>query len=265
MHEPIWPPSIEAINDLPEAEKQAIYLELVPDWVYDRYGVARDTLSVAGQRVVHIRCPAGARGMELTVYHQPGAVDPLLYLNMADNNQNQLLVLLLVVNDPDSPRFDTDRLPDGTPTKLGTVARNLAEEIRAMEYGLAPGQIRSGLRVFRNGVARFEAFVARMGHQMFFIEPLAYHNAISFERYGFSYTYGRRAMEQLHAEFQPGGELHARLDGSTPFRHTQAAQSVRGRSWAIHDGLMGKRFDGFQMYKRLHIEAGIQTFPGSVW
>jgi hypothetical protein len=68
-----WPPSIEAINDLPDAEKDAIYRELLPDWIFERYGIARDTLTVDGQRVVHFRCPAGARGMELTIYHAPGA------------------------------------------------------------------------------------------------------------------------------------------------------------------------------------------------
>ncbi len=265
MINPGWPPSIEGINDLPEAQKQAIYLELVPDWVYERYGVSRDTLSVEGKRVVNIRCPAGARGMEITVLHHPQAQDPLMYLNMADNSLGQLLVLLLVVNDPHAPRFDVDRLPDGTSTEFGTRGRNIPEEVRALEFGLAPGQIRPGLRVFRSGVPRFESFVSRMGHQMFFIEPLAYHNAVSFERYGFSYTYGRTAMEKIHAAFQPGGEYHARLDGSTPFRQPEAANSVRGRAWAIHDGIMGKRFDGFQMYKRIGIEAGIQTFPGSVW
>lgn len=261
----LWPPSIEAINDLSDAEKTAIYLTLVPDWLFARFGIDPHGLTVDGERVVTIRSPRGTRGMELTVLHQAGARDPLMYLNMADTRSHQLAVLLLVVNDPDAPRFDTDRLPDGTLTEFGTRTRNLAEEVRAMEFGLAPGQIRAGLRAFGKEVPRFERFVARMGHPLFFIEPLAYHNAITFERYGFAYTHGRTAMEAIHAAFQPGGAYHARLDGSTPFRAPDAWLAVRRRSWALQDGIMGKPFDGFQMYKQVGKHAGVNTFPGSVW
>ena len=261
MLESPWPNTIAAINDLPSAQKTAIYGELVPEWVQTRFGVDPQTLSTDGQSLCKLRCPAGARGMEITIWPALDAPDPLLYLNMADNDFNQLVVLLLVVNDPAGPRFDVDRPPDGA----GVQARNLIEEERAMRYGLAPGQIRPGLRVFRSGVARFESFVDRMGHDVFFIEPLAYHNAITFERYGFAYTQGRKLMEQIHSEFQPGGTLHARLDGHSPFRDSGAWELVRGRSWAIHDGILGRPFDGFQMYKQIGKQAGIDTFPGSRW
>ncbi len=265
MSDSRWPPSIEAINALDDAAKMSIYRTLIPDWVYERFGVTRDTLSVDGHPVVEMRCPAGSRGLEITIRHQAGARDPLVYLNMADTSNNQLVVLLLVVNDPAGPRFDIDVLPDGTLTSLGTTQRNHSEEQRALAYGLAPGQICPGLRVFRQSVPIFEQFVARMGHDLFFIEPMAYHNAISFERYGFAYTRGRAAMERLHLDFMPGRILHTRLDDSTPFRSRNAWESVRGRSWAIQDGITGEPFNGFQMYKRIGQNAGVNTFPGSRW
>jgi hypothetical protein len=261
----IWPSTLREINDLPEPQKLGIYRTLVPEWVFARFGVDRQTLTVDGKPAVEVRCPPGSRAMELTVKHRYDAQDPLLYLHMADSLSNQLLVLLLVVNDPDAPRFNVDVDEQGRPTHLGTTSRNIPEEIRAMEYGLAPGQVRPGMRVFRSGVPVFEAFVRNMGHALFFIEPLAYHNAISFERYGFAYTIGRKAMEDIHAGFQPGGPLHARLDGSTPFRPPAAWKSIRGRSWAIHDGILGKPFTGFQMYKRIGHKAGVNTFPDAVW
>ncbi len=261
----IWPTTLREINDLPEATKFAIYGTLIPEWSYVRFGIDRDTLTVDGKKVVELRCAPGSRSLELTVKHRYDAQDPLLYLHMADTLSNQLMVLLLVVNNPDAPRFDVDVDEHGKPTHLGTASRNIPEEIRAMEYGLAPGQVRPGMRVFRSGVPVFEAFVRNMGHDLFFIEPLAYHNAVSFERYGFAYTTGRKAMEDIQARFQPGGDLHTKLDGSTPFRPPDAWKTIRGRSWAIHDGVLGKPFAGFQMYKRIGHDAGVKTFPDAAW
>jgi hypothetical protein len=261
----MWPRSVRGINNLPGPDKYAIYRTLLTDWVFRRFEIDPATLMQHGQPVVNINCPPNTRAMEMSVRHQPQAQDPAMYVNMVDTFNNQLMVLLVVISDPEAPRFSVDRDANGQPTKLGTQGRNIPAEIAAMNAGLAPGQIRHGLRAFRNGVPVFEQFVKRMGHDMFLIEPLAYHNAITFERYGFYYLYGRKEMERIHLEFQPGGELHNRLDGSTPFRHPDAWETVRGRSWAIHDGILGHPFTGFQMYRRVGIEAGISTFANAVW
>ncbi len=261
----IWPHSIRSINDLPEAQKHAIYRTLIPDWVYPRFGINPENWTIDGKQAIKLRCPANSRAMELAIYSDPDAIDPSMYLNMADNLMGRLMVLLVVMNDLDSERYDIDVMPDGTVTKLGTVQRNIPEEIRAMEAGLAPGQVRRGLRGFRNSVPFFDRFVERMHHDMYLIQPLSYHNAIVFERYGFGYTIGRLTMERIHQAFQPGGELYAALDGSTPFRQSDAWRTVRGRAWAIHDGILGEPFDGLQLHKRIHHHAGINTFPDAIW
>lgn len=258
---PVWPNSIRGINNLPEPEKAAIYRTLLTPWVFERFGIDYETLTQNGQPVVFFNAPANSRAMEITVLHVPHAQDPVIYANLVDTFNNQLMVLLVVISDPDSPRYAIDRDSSGQSTHLGTRGRNIPAEIAAMQAGLAPGQIRAGLRAFRVGVSVFEEFVSRMGHDMFLIEPLAYHNAIVFERYGFYYLYGRKEMERINQEFLPGGVYHARLDGSTPFRPPDAWRSVRGRSWAIHDGILGYPFTGFQMYKRIGIDAGVNTFP----
>ena len=261
----VWPRSIRGINNLPEPEKYAIYRTLIIPWVYERFAIDPETLTRDGQPLVTINCPANSRAMEMSIRHEVQAEDPVMYINMVDTFNHQLMVLLVVVNDPESPRFAIDRDLNGQPTYLGTRGRNIPAEIAAMKAGLAPGQIRAGLRVFRAAVPVFEQFVSNMGHDMFLIEPLAYHNAITFERYGFNYLYGRREMEWIHQEFLPGGELHRKLDNSTPFRHPDAWQTVRGRSWAIHDGILGHPFTGFQMYKRIGVHAGVNTFPDARW
>lgn len=260
-----WPTSLREINLLPTVEKEAIYRTLLPDWLLEQYDIDPQTLMFEGHKVVSFHCPEGSRAMEILVRNDALDRDPMLYLNMADTFNNQLLVLLVVVNDPQSERYNTDIDQEGNKTNFGTTSRNIPAELAAMRAGLAPGQVRRGLRAFRRTVPIFEDFVHNMGHDLFLIEPLAYHNAIVFERYGFSYLRGLAEMKRIHREFQPGGEIHQRLTPDNPFRQPEAWQSIRGRAWAIHDGILGHPFTGFQMYKRLGHHAGIETFPDANW
>jgi hypothetical protein len=259
------PHSIWEINALPDEEKRSIYRLLIPDWIYTTYEVNQDTLTKNGQEVVKFRCPNGSRAVEILAKRDIRDSDPLLYVNMADTFNNQLLVLLVVVNDLDSARFDIDIDEHGNSTHLGTTGRNLIAEELAMNAGLAPGQIRKGLRSFSQSVPVFEDFVSRMGHDLFLIEPLAYHNAWIFERYGFNYIRGYKEMCRIDSEFRSGGELHRQLSNKQVFRSEDCWKSVRGRSWAIHDGILGHPFTGFQMYKRLGTHAGICTFTDALW
>ncbi|TVR19116.1 MAG: hypothetical protein EA396_14055 [Anaerolineaceae bacterium] len=262
-----WPKTIREINRLPEEEKYAIYKTLLPDWLFTSYGVDSGTpqATLENQPIIQFRCPRGTRAMELIVKQRATDLDPLLYINLADAFNNQLIVLLVVVNDPDSPRYNVDIDLQGNPTHFGTTSRNKPAEIAAMRAGLSPGQIRRGLRAFKESVPLFEDFVRRLGHDIFFIEPLAYHNAIVFESYGFSYLRGHQDMVWINEAFQPDGELHKKLNDDNPFRHKDAWRTVRGRSWAIHDGILGHPFTGFQMYKRVGGHAGINTFPDAEW
>jgi acetoin utilization protein AcuC len=177
----------------------------------------------------------------------------------------QIHVLLYILNDPDSPRFNVDRMPDGRKTSFGTRMRNLEAEQAAMEAGLAPGQVRSGLRMLSDAIVSFEKFVESLGHDMYFVEPLYYHNAVIFERYGLAYQMGRRRMEAYHAGFSEAGEYIPLLNGSSPFRKPEAVNSIRLRSWAIHDGILGEPFTDVTMYKRIGKSAGVNTTPGCDW
>ena len=202
---------------------------------------------------------------EMALYHQPGFPDPILYGHITDTITGHVHVLLYILNDPDSPRFDVDRTPDGSPTQFGIQRRNLAAEEAAMRFGLAPGQIRRGLRMLGPAIQAFEKFIASLGQEIYFNEPLYYHNAIIFERYGFAYQKGRQSMERIHHGFATSGDLRRLLDGSTPFRQPEAADSIRLRSWALHDRLLGEPFSDVTMYKRIGVNAGVDTCPGCDW
>jgi acetoin utilization protein AcuC len=201
----------------------------------------------------------------MALYHRHGFPDPVVYGHVTDTLNGQLHILLYIINDPTGPRFDVDRMPDGQPTQFGTRARNLPAEIAAMQAGLAPGQVRRGMRMLSAAVGMFEEFVALLGHDRYFAEPLYYHNAIILERAGFAYQKGRRLMERIDAGFSPGGELRARLDGSTPFRQPQAAERILLRSWAIHDGILGEPFTDVTVYKVLGESAGVRTSSDLHW
>ena len=256
--------SIGQINALAPDQQSEIYSSLLPVELILRFGIEPDEVA-AGADPALFRIDARSRSVALSLKHAPDAEDPLLYLQLADTASGQIEVVLFVVNDPRAERFDIDRLPDGTPTHFGTQARNVAEEIRAKDAGLAPGQVRRGLRLTRNLVPILERFVANLHHDAYYIQPLAYHNAILFERLGFAYVMGLGRMEWIHREFLPGGLLYRRLDGSTPFRQPGAQETVRGRSWAIHDGIMGMPYEGIKMYKQVGIHAGVITFPNALW
>jgi hypothetical protein len=97
--------------------------------------------------------------------------------------------------------------------------------------------------------------------EMIVAEPLSYDNAIRYEKYGFDYLTGKRLMLEIDREFHPGGRLFKRLDGSTPFRKPGMGRTVRGRSWAIHDGILDEPWDEIHIYKMIGVHAGLNTFP----
>jgi hypothetical protein len=134
-----------------------------------------------------------------------------------------------------------------------------------MLAGLAPGQVRRGLRLLGPAIRTFEKFVESQGHTYYFTEPLYYHNAILFERYGFSYEKGRKLMERIQQGLMPGGEFLAGLDRSTPFRNPERVTSIRLRSWAIHDGILGAPFTDVTMYKQVGKESRLSTCSDCVW
>jgi hypothetical protein len=260
------PRSIHEVNALPAEWKEALYRILIPSQLLIRFGVHPIRLTAGSHnRTVSFRYESGSSAFQLQVRHRSDAEDPLYLLELQDNPLGHIAVPFMATNDPFAQRFHVDRDEAGQPTLLGTLRRNLDEEERAMRAGLAPGQVRQGLRLMRLVMARVEAFLVALGQDSVIVEPMAYHNAILFERHGFMYTTGQSEMESIHQAFQPGGMLASRLDSTTPFRMPEAARSVRGRSWAIHDGVLGHPWDGVKMIKRLGPMTAVETAPGLDW
>jgi GNAT superfamily N-acetyltransferase len=258
--------SLLRINQLSREEREAIYRRLIPEAIFTTFNIDRTTLTdPAGNHLVEFESPPEEGLVRIGVRKRPQDPDWCYLLKLQTTLYNEVELAFIIISDPRSERFNIDRDPAGRDTRLGTTSRNVTEEIRAMQAGLAPGQTQRGLGLLKETVRLVEEFVRSIGHDLFVLEALFYNNAILYERYGFGYTVGLEDMETIHREFQPGGELYARLDGSTPFRQGGAEQTVRGRSWAIHDGILERPWRPPRMYKRVGKDKGVCTFPGGLW
>lgn len=260
------PIAIRAINGLPPEAKQRIYRMLIPSPLLTRFSINPITWRGADGDCVQLNAQPESNVVQLSAKNSLDAPDAFFFVELADNSYNGINLNFLMLSDPASERYQTDIDADGNDTHWGTLTRNLKEEARAIQAGLAPAQIRASLSGSQMFFQQLDAFLAFMGHQAISLEPLTYASAWVFEKRGFAYMRGHKLMDDIHREFQPGGALHRALDGSTPFRQPDHWKSVRGRAWAVHDGILetiGARWDGLAMMKQVGKHAGVNTFPGA--
>jgi hypothetical protein len=257
------------INALPEHARKRVYRALLPPDLLIQYGI--DPINWKGSNgdpYIRLTVKDDASGVSIGARHAPDSPDEFLTIELSDNSFNGIELNLLLLGDPNSPRFRTDFDEHNQPTLFGTARRNLAEEERAMRAGLAPAQIRASLGASRVVMQHLETFLAALGQRAYFLEPLTYASAWVFERRGFAYVRGHKLMDDVHKEFQPGGRLHQALDGRTPFRQSDQWRTVRGRAWAIQDGILDAieaRWDRLRMVKQVGRQAGVETFPDALY
>ncbi|HXJ83373.1 MAG TPA: hypothetical protein VMS64_32395 [Candidatus Methylomirabilis sp.] len=255
--------SIQEINALPPEVAEALYARLIPGEMLERFRIDPTTLcDVNGARSVRITAPSDKPWARVEVRASAEDRDPALLVDVEMSPLSVPELAFVQITDPHRPRYAIDRDQDGRDTLFGTVSRNLEEEMRAMKDGLAPGQVRPGLRLLARVLETMEGFCRLIGQELFLIEPLFYHSAIIYERRGCGYLLGREVMDDIHLAFGEDGVFRAVLDGSSPFRQPSAGATVRGRSWALHDGVGDAVWGGVKMFKAAGRDAGMNTFPG---
>jgi hypothetical protein len=263
--------SIAKLNRLPKEERDQVYLRLVPEVIFEMFQIDRQTLTNPfGERVVTGIFPPDENFGCIEVKYRKGDKDCIFSCQVSLEAFMQSLYLdFLIINDPFSERFNVDVDEWGKETLLGTRSRNIPEEIRAMEAGLAPGMVRHGLHLLKESVKSLAAFMEPLGLKTITMGAFFYHNAILWERHGFIYFKGGKMMERIHREFQPGGLLYQKMDDSTHFRRKGMEKTVRGRSWAIYDGILVEAFDedweSPKMYKMLGKDFKVNTFPDQIY
>jgi hypothetical protein len=262
--------SIEGLNGLPDEVREALYARLVPSELLPHIGAdPRTGRNAAGHQLVRVVAPAGQPWARVEVRASRDDRDAALLVDVEMSAFGVPELSFVQITDPSAERFGIDRDEDGRDTLFGTTTRNREEEARALAAGLAPGQVRRGLRLLGRVMTAMDDFCRLLGKELFLVEPLFYHSALLYERHGCDYLIGRDLMEEIHAEFQPGGRLHAALDGETVFRQPGFDRTARGRSWAIHDGILSVLGDapwgGVKMYRRLGRPSEVSTFPGGAY
>jgi hypothetical protein len=259
------PVSLKAINSLPLNPKLRLYRTLIPIQVLTEMDIdPRSWKNPAGEIQVRLEAEPNSHSVQLSAWVGEDESDPYFYLDLADNTFGGIDLNFVVINDPRQPKYAVDVDEQGRPTGYGRLRRHLAAEAEAMRAGLAPGQIRPGLRASGQIFGHIETFLNVMSHQSIALEPLSYTSAWVFERRGFAYIRGHKLMDAIHSEFMPGRRLHAALDGSTPFRQPEQWNTVRGRAWAIHDGILDQAdlsWDAVKMIKQIGQDASVNTFP----
>lgn len=266
---PNIPLTLRRINGLPENAKKRTFRAMLPPALLGQFGINPVTWKGPdGDGHVLLRAKPNTGLVSITVRKHAESTDEIFYVELEDTSMNGINLNFLLIRDPDGPCFRTDRDDEGNPTLFGTVRRNLAAEEQAMGAGLAPGQVCKGLRASQQALQHLEAFLVTIGHSAWFLEPLTYASAWLFERRGFAYMRGHKLMDDVNREFQPGGRLYQALDGSTSFRQPEQWGTVRGRAWAIHDGILeaiGASWNDLRMIKQVGRHAGVETFPQAVY
>ncbi|HYL81255.1 MAG TPA: hypothetical protein VEU07_10615 [Candidatus Acidoferrum sp.] len=255
--------SLQQLNVLPASERDRRYLSLVPPALCHRFGWdPAACLDPAGRSLARVEVTATPPSVQISITHTPEAPDPVFFLRLEETRYGNLQIRFIILSDPEGPRFGVDLDDDGSMTGLGVRSRNIREEERAMRAGLAPGQVRPGIRMLRSALERIEAFAAHLGKNALILEAFFYHNALLYERHGFGYLAGQDRLEAIHRDFLPGGSLSTRLGGSSPFRFRGAGESIRGRSWAIQDGILPLRWWPPMMYRPVGARLNVCTAPG---
>ena len=263
------PFTIRQLNNLPENVKQRMYRGLIPPALLTRFGI--DPIQWTNARKeqrVFLKAEGNNEKVLITAQSSPSEADEFFALELSDNSLNGIELNLLILNDPATPRYSIDQTEDGASTMFGTLKRNLKAEEQALAAGLAPAQVRAGLHGSRMVFEQIETFLSMLGHRAYFLEPLTYASAWVFERRGFAYVRGHKLMDDIHREFQPGGKLYQCLDQGAAFRKRDQAGTVRGRAWAIHDGILDAldaRWDNIRMVKQIGRHAGVETFPQAAY
>ena len=260
-----FPLGIRTINAFPFDAKQRFYRTLVPPELLGRLGINPILWRGSGYQV-ELLAEQDSGKVNISLNNPEDATDAYFVLELQDNATNGIDLNLILLNDPFAEKFDIEHDAACNKTHWCTVTRNLEQEERALRAGLAPAQVRAGMGFSGAVLQQLDVFLALCARQAVSLEPLTYASAWIFEKRGFAYVRGHKLMDDIHREFQPGGKLHAALDGSTPFRSPDAWQTVRGRAWAIHDGVLeaiGERWRDLRMIRIVGKHAGVETFPSA--
>jgi hypothetical protein len=73
------PSTLSGINQLPTPEKRTIYTRVIPPELLDKFNLSPFLVDTDGHDLLHLNAPAGSTSLELSLYHEHGFSDPIIY------------------------------------------------------------------------------------------------------------------------------------------------------------------------------------------
>jgi len=107
------PIMLSQINNLPENIKKRVCRNLIPPELLVRFQI--DPVSWKGaDRSLHVRLESepGTGSIQLWAYSDGEQRDDFFHLNISDNSRSSIDIVMLHLNNPESPRF-WNRFPSG--------------------------------------------------------------------------------------------------------------------------------------------------------
>jgi len=139
------PATLKQLNELPEGAKKRIYRALIPPDLLTKFNIDPISWKGRGDHQLTLKAEPLSGEVNISISKMSDSSEEFFCLQLLDNAINGIDLNFLLISDPLSSRFDTDRHADGSLTLFGKARRNLVAEEQAKQAGLAPGQVRKGL------------------------------------------------------------------------------------------------------------------------
>ncbi|HEX9028313.1 MAG TPA: hypothetical protein VF823_03990, partial [Anaerolineales bacterium] len=102
--------TIHSINQLGPEVKRAIFSQAIPAELMAAFNLNPDLYDKDGNDLLRLNGEPGSSDVEMALYHEVGFPDPIFYGHIVDTLNGQMHILLYVLNNPNAPRFQIDRL-----------------------------------------------------------------------------------------------------------------------------------------------------------
>ncbi len=239
------------INVLPSRVREEIYLRLVPDRLLAV--VCLDRHDADGQRghvPVRIAAPDGAAWARVELRAKPDDRDPALLLDIGHVGVRRARAVARA----DQRSVGRRALPSTATRTVSTPCSAPSAATRSRSGapwppGSPPARCDPGSACWGRCWSRWTTFAGSSGRSSTSWSRSSITRPSSTSDAAAATSSGASAWRQIHQGFQPGGDLHRRLDDSSPFRRRGLERTARGRSWAIHDGVLDDPWQGVKMFR----------------
>ena len=103
--------SLRGINRLPPEIKERVYASLIPVDLFASYGVDRFSLMDRdGQKALQFDFPPETGNVKIAFRRSRAENDPIVFIQLSDTRYEEVEFEWIIINDPDSERFNIHRL-----------------------------------------------------------------------------------------------------------------------------------------------------------